>query len=296
MKDSMITTLVEDFMSKNPGVTVEVNTAGAGTLMRQIEEERASGAILADVIWTSEIPDFYYMKNEGLLLQYAPAGVERIMNPLDGTDDYFSPARLGTMGIAYNTDLIETPPISWNDLKKPEYKDSFTIADPTTSGTAMMGIMILKEAFGEQFFHDLRANGAFIGQGSTQVINAVADGEIAACLAVDYITFDKADSGFPIALAYPLEMIVIPSPVAIFKGSTNINTAKAFADYLITFDAQQIIAANGTLPVLGGMAVPDMFNIPTVTEAMVRAVVISTVDSVSHKDDIIRLFVDIMQD
>jgi len=295
MKDSLIMTLVDDFVAKNPDIIVDIKVAGAGTLMSQIEDERKNGKIIADVLWTSEIPDFYYMKNEGLLLHYTPAGAENIRNPLNNTDGYFFPARLGTMGIAYNTQLVSTPPASWHDLLGPEFANGFAIADPSTSGTALMGVAMLKNAFGTEFFHDLKANGATIGQGSSQVIEAVATGELAACLAVDYITFDKAATGAPIALAYPPEMIVIPSPVAIFKDSVNLENAKKFTDYLISQDAQKIIASTGTLPILDGVTVPKNYNIPPVAEAMARIITIDNAGASLLKDGIVDMLLNIMR-
>ena len=295
MRDSLIMALAEDFQSKNPGIAVETRIDGAGSLMAQIESERGAGRVLADVIWTSEIPDFYYMRDEGLLLQYSPAGADKALNPLEDTGGYFLPARLGTMGIAYNTDIIKTPPESWSDLTGPDYKDRFAIADPETSGTALMGVVTLREAFGEGFFRDLRANGARVGQSATQIVEAVVSGELAACLAVDYITFDRARSGAPIAIAYPQEMIVIPSPVAIFKDSPNAGAARKFLDYLMTPAAQQIIAGSGTLPILDSISVPAEFNIPPVAEAMARAIELNDAEMLSWKDEVVRAFLDIMR-
>ena len=294
MKDSLIAALADDFEDKHPDIATEILIDGAGSLMARIESEREEGAVQADVIWTSEVPDFYYLRDEGMLLWYSPADADKVLNPLEDTGGYFLPARLGTLGIAYNTDRIETPPESWSDLTGPAYTDDFAFADPTTSGTALMGVVALTEAFGEAFFRDLRANGAFVGQGSSQVVESVAEGGIAACLAVDYITFDKAKSGAPIALAYPPEMIVIPSPVAIFKDSSNAEAAKKFVDYLITPDAQRIIAGTGTLPALDGIAVPDAYNIPPAAMAMARAIQVNDADMLTWKDEIVEAFLAIM--
>ena len=295
IKDTLIMALADDFKSKHPDINVDVRIDGAGTLMAQIESERGAGKILADLIWTSEIPDFYYMKDEGLLLQYRPAGADSVFNPLEDTGDYFIPARLGTMGIAYNTDIIQTPPESWRDLLGPDYAGGFAFANPETSGTALMAVVLLTEAFGEEFFRELRANGAFIGQGSTWVVEAVAGGELAAGLAVDYITFDKAKSGSPIAIVYPREMIVIPSPVAIFKDSPNTAAAKKFVDYLITPEAQRLIKNTGTLPVLNGIPVSGEYNIPPAAEAMARAIDVNEAGMMTWKDEIVGAFVDIMK-
>ena len=64
MKESLIGGIVEGFKKKNPGIEVDYQSAGAGKLMAKIAAERQSGKILADIIWTSEVPDFYNMKKE----------------------------------------------------------------------------------------------------------------------------------------------------------------------------------------------------------------------------------------
>ena len=66
----------------------------------------------------------------------------------------------------------------------------------------------------------LRANGAKMGKGSGQVVDDTASGDLVASLAVDYITLDKIDKGATLALVYPPEMLLIPSPVsADFRAS-----------------------------------------------------------------------------
>ncbi|MDR2545998.1 MAG: ABC transporter substrate-binding protein [Lachnospiraceae bacterium] len=295
MRESLTNDLVEGFTAIYPGITIETRVGGAGSLMREIEAERESGAIKADVIWTSEVPDFYHMKDNNLLLSYRPIGADTVFHSQSDADDYFIPARLGTLGIAYNTDLVSTPPVSWHDLTGSDFANGFAIANPATSGTAFISVGLLMEIFGEQFFRSLHANGAFVGQGSSQVVDAVATGELAACLAVDYMVFTHAEAGAPIAISYPPEMIVIPSPVAIFKNSPNQEIAKLFVDYLISSEAQQIIANSGTLPVLTDIAVPGRFNVPTVTEAMVRSIQVNDNEMYMQKDELVASFLTIMQ-
>jgi iron(III) transport system substrate-binding protein len=295
MRNVMIDGLIADFKSIYPNVEVEVQIAGAGTLMKQIESENENGDILADIIWTSEVPDFYYMKNQGWLLKYRPAGADNVFNPQENTDDYFIPARLCTMGIMYNTNIVSVGPLEWNDLFGADFEDGFAIADPTNSGTSFMSVAKLNEIFGEQFFYDLRANGAIIGQGSSQVVDDVASGTLAACLAVDYMAFDLIDSGASVAMAYPQELIAIPSPVAIFKDSANMDNAKNFVDYLISLRAQQIIANSGTLPVLKEVTIPEKYNIPPLEEAMKRAIKVKDDEMIQRKDELVGSFLDIMK-
>ena len=295
MKESLIGGIVEGFKKKNPGIEVDYQSAGAGKLMAKIAAERQSGKILADIIWTSEVPDFYSMKKEGILEQYKTPLFKEILNPFDDYDGYFTAARLGTLGITINTDKIKTPPAQWSDLFKPEYKGAFGVADPALSGTAYMSVALLEKQFGWPFFEKLRANGARIGKGSGQVIDDTASGELGASLAVDYITYDKIKKGAHIALYYPPELLIAPSPVAIFKGGQNIDAAKKFVDYLLSKEAQTLIAAEGTLSVRADVPSPEKLKLPPAADALKRSIKIDYVKMMASKKDTIKKFTDTLQ-
>jgi iron(III) transport system substrate-binding protein len=294
MKESLIGGIVEGFKKKNPGIEVDYQSAGAGKLMAKIAAERQSGKILADIIWTSEVPDFYNMKKEGILEQYKTPLLKDIVNPFDDYDGYFTAARLGTLGIAINTDKIKTPPAQWSDLFKPEYKGAFGIADPALSGTAYMSVALLEKQFGWEFFDKLRANGARIGKGSGQVVDDTASGELSASLAVDYITYDKIEKGAHIALYYPPELLLAPSPVAIFKGG-NVDAAKKFVDYLLDKEAQTLIAGEGTLSVRADVKSPEKLKLPASADALKRSIKIDYVKMMDSKKEMIKKFTDTLQ-
>ena len=295
MKESMIGDLKTAFVKKHPDVKVDFQSAGAGKLMAKIAAERESGKIMADVLWTSEVPDFYQLKAQGILLPYIPQDIKAILNPLPDYDGSFTAVRLGTLGIAYNTRLIKEAPKSWADLQKPAFKGAYGIANPALSGTAYMSVAVLSKAFGWPYFEALRANGAKMGKGSGQVVDDTASGDLVASLAVDYITLDKVDKGATLALVYPPEMLVIPSPIAIFRNSPNVDAAKKFVDFVLSKDGQVIIANEGTLPVRSDVKVPERFKLPPVEEAMKRAMKIDYKQIMAEKEATIKKFTDIMQ-
>ncbi|MDR1359857.1 MAG: ABC transporter substrate-binding protein [Deltaproteobacteria bacterium] len=295
MKESLIGGIVEGFVKKYPGTSVDYQSAGAGKLMAKIAAERESGKILADIIWTSEVPDFYNMKNEGLLEQYRTPLFNEILNPFDDYDGFFTAARLGTLGIAINTDLIKTPPAQWSDLFKPEFKGAFGIADPALSGTAYMSVALLEKQFGWEFFEKLRANQARIGKGSGQVVDDTASGELSASLAVDYITNDKIAKGAHLSLIYPPELLMAPSPAAIFKNSPNLDAAKNFVDYLLSHDAQVLIAAEGTLSVRTDVANLPAHKLPPAADALQRAIKIDYLQMMATKEATIKKFTGTLQ-
>ncbi len=295
MKESMIGDLKTAFVKKHPDVKVDFQSAGAGKLMAKIAAERESGKIMADVLWTSEVPDFYQLKAQGILLPYIPQDIKAILNPLPDYDGSFTAVRLGTLGIAYNTRLIKEAPKTWADLQKSAFKGAYGIANPALSGTAYMSVAVLSKAFGWPYFEALRANGAKMGKGSGQVVDDTASGDLVASLAVDYITLDKIDKGATLALVYPPEMLVIPSPIAIFRNSPNVEAAKKFVDFVLSKDGQLIIANEGTLPVRSDVKVPERYKLPPVEEAMKRAMKIDYKQIMAEKEATIKKFTDIMQ-
>ena len=295
MKESMIGDLKTGFIKKYPDIKLDFQSAGAGKLMAKIAAERESGKILADVLWTSEVPDFYQMKAQGLLQAYIPAESKALLNPLPDYDGSFTAVRLGTLGIAYNTRLIKEAPKTWTDVQKPAFKGAYGIANPALSGTAYMSVAVLSKAFGWGYFEGLRANGAKMGKGSGQVVDDTASGDLLASLAVDYITLDKIDKGATLALVYPSEMLVIPSPIAIIKNSPNTDAAKKFVDYVLSKEGQTVIANEGTLPVRADVKVPERFKLPLVEDAVKRAMKIDYQTIMAEKEATIKKFTDIMQ-
>ena len=295
MKESMIGDLKIAFAKKQPDIKLDFQSAGAGKLMAKIAAERESGKIMADVLWTSEVPDFYQLKAQGLLQPYMPTELKQILNPLPDYDGSFTAVRLGTLGIAYNTRLIKEAPKTWTDVQKPAFKGAYGIANPALSGTAYMSVAVLSKAFGWGYFEALRANGAKMGKGSGQVVDDTASGDLLASLAVDYITLDKVDKGATLALVYPPEMLVIPSPIAIFRNSPNTEAAKKFVDFVLSKDGQAIIANEGTLPVRADVTVPARYKLPTVADAMKRAMKIDYQQIMTEKEATIKKFTDIMQ-
>ena len=291
MKESLIGGIVEGFKAKNPGIEVDWQSAGAGKIMAKLEAERQSGHLMADIIWTSEVPDFYQMKEEGLLEKYQPAGFDELLNPFDDYDGSFTAARLGTLGIVININKVTTPPESWETIvTDPLYKNSFGIADPALSGTAFMSIALLDKQFGWDYIIRLHDNGTIKSKGSGRVIDDTADGVLNACLGVDYITAGKIDKGAPLKMIYPKELLMVPSPVAIFKDADHKDNAKKFVDYLVTQEAQQKVAEAGTVPVRRDVQMPERYNLPTPEEALANCIKINYSDVLNNKDEIVKKF------
>ena len=248
MKESLIGKLRDAFKAKHPEIAFDYYSAGAGKLMAKIAAERQAGKMTVDVLWHSEVPDFYQLKSEGMFAKYISPEAQFVKSTVTDPDGFFTPARLGTLGIAYNTKKVTVPPKSWQDLLDARFKNGFAIANPALSGTAFMSVAMIAENLGWDYIQKLKANGALMGQGSGQVVDDTASGDLKATLGVDYIVTDKMEKGASMGFFFPKEMLVIPSPVAIIKDTPNQAAAQKFIDFLLSKEGQTIIAQSGTLP------------------------------------------------
>ena len=275
MKESLIGGIVEDFRKQHPELTVDYQSAGAGKLMEKIAAERQSGHILADIVWTSEVPDFYQMKEDGLLEQFRPAAFQEILNPFEDYDGSFTAARFGTLGIVINTDKVKEPPTSWEDIAtQPLYRDSFGLADPALSGTSFMSIALLEKEFGWDYIVRLRQNGASKRKGSGQVVDNTASGELTACLGVDYITASKIEKGAHLAI----------------KSAANMEEAKAFVAYVLSREAQQKVAEAVTVPVRQDIKFPENYRLPMPEDALKNGIHVNYAEVLRQKSETIEKF------
>jgi iron(III) transport system substrate-binding protein len=295
MKESLIGKIRDAFTKKYPNIAFDYYSAGAGKLMAKLAAERQSGKMTVDVLWHSEVPDFYQLKKEGIFEKYISPEAKHVKSTVKDPDGYFTPARLGTLGIAYNIKKVTVPPKSWQDMYDPRFRKGFGIANPALSGTSFMSIAMIVNNFGWDYIHKLRANSAIVGQGSGQVVDDTASGDLKASLGVDYIVTDKMDKGANIGFFFPKEMLVIPSPVAIIKGTSNLPAAKKFIDFLLSKEGQTIIAASGTLPIRSDVPLSKKYGLPAPDQAVKRAMKLDYLKTMHEKETIIKKFDAIMR-
>ena len=90
-------------------------------------------------------------------------------------------------------------------------------------------------------------------------------------------------------------MLVVPSPVAIFKGTPNLSAAQKFVDFLLSKDGQTIIANNYTLPVRRDVPIAQGVGLVSPEEAVKRAMKIDYIKLMNEKQATIDRFTEILQ-
>lgn len=243
--------LIEGFEAKS-GVKVEVFQGTTGKILARMEAEKSNPTV--DVVILASLPSAQGLKEDGLTMPYPDAANADKLNPdwSDAEGHYFSTSA-SALGIAYNTNLVTSPPASWADLSKPEYKDQVNIPDPSLSGSAldfMTGYLNSVGDSGWTLFEDYKRNGVTVAGANREALDPVitgAKGIVAA--AVDYMTYSAKAKGEPIDIIYPQEgTVVSPRPAAIMKSTKHEANAKAFIDYLLSDEAQKLVTDAYLLP------------------------------------------------
>lgn len=252
--------VVEAFNKDYPDIKVDVFRSGTTEVMSRLQAELAAGSSPADVLLLADAVALTQLKNADRLLAYPEAPTGDIPDALVDPDKTFFGTKLITTGIVYNTNMVQTPPASWNDLTDPEAASKTIMPSPLYSGAAVIhvGTMLQQDGFGWGYYEKLAKEGAVAGQGNGTVIEAVANGEKAYGIIIEYMALNAKKKGSPVDFVFPAEGVTaISQPVAILKGTDNPEAAKAFVDWQLSKAAQAQSVEQGYFPIIDGMTAPD---------------------------------------
>ncbi|WP_372425211.1 ABC transporter substrate-binding protein [Salinarimonas chemoclinalis] len=253
-------TIVEAFNEAHPDIQVEVFRSGTTEVVNRLQAEFAAGSTPADVLLIADAVAMTQLKNDGRLAAYPDAPVEGLPSAVVDPDMTFFGTKLITTGIVYNTELVETPPTSWMDLTQPEAAGSLIMPSPLYSGAAVyhVGTMVQQPQFGWDYYETLADNGAIAGRGNGGVLEAVARGEKAYGIIVDFMPLNAAADGSPVGFVFPSEGVsAITEPVAIVEGTDNMEAARAFVAWTLSQAGQALSASQGYIPLIDGVDLPE---------------------------------------
>ncbi|PLK73115.1 ABC transporter substrate-binding protein [Rhizobium sp. TH135] len=276
-----MTQVIEAFNADHPEIKVELFRSGTTEVMAKLQAEYTAGNSPADVILIADTVAMTQLKNDDRLLAFTEAPVEGIDAAFIDADKTFFGTKVITTGIVYNTDLVKTAPTSWNDLLATDAAKSLIMPSPLYSGAAVIhvGTMTQQPDFGWAYYEKLTEAGAVAGQGNGTVIEAVARGEKAYGIIIEYMALNAKKKGSPVDFVFPKEGVSsITQPVAVLKGSDSVEAAKTFVAWQLSKAAQAQATAQGYFPILPGVAQPEGYPalttlkiLPADSSAMLKA-------------------------
>jgi iron(III) transport system substrate-binding protein len=258
----LLTEMIGVFNESYPDVEIQFFRSGTTEVINRLEAEFAAGDPQPDALLVANSLVMSELDSEGRLMPYPDAPTEPYDPAIMSPDDTYFGTKLITTGIIYNTELVEDPPTSWADLTDPRFEGQVIMPSPLYSGAAALhvGTMTAHEDFGWAYYEALAENGAIAGRGNGSVLEAVATGQNAVGIIVEFMAFNARAEGSPVDFVFPEEGVTaITEPVAILSTAENPEAAQAFVDWLLSEEGQVFAAEQGYLPALPGAPTPSTF-------------------------------------
>lgn len=250
--------LVEAFNEQYPDVTVSIYRSGTEEVISKVQAEAQAGDVQADVLLVADAVTFESLKEQDMLLSYESPELEAIPDNFIDTDHMYTGTKVMSTAMVVNTENVADLPTSWNALT--EASDNLAMPSPLYSGAAAynLGVLTQNADFGWGYYESLQANNPTVTQGNGAVLKAVAAGEVDYGMVVDFIVARAEAEGSPVTLVYPEEGVpVITEPIGIMNDAQNEEAAKAFVDFVLSEQGQELAKEIGYTPIREGVEAPE---------------------------------------
>jgi len=236
----MVDFFVKKFQEKYD-VQVDLVYGGTGELLSRIRAE--ANRPQADILWGggahtgASAPE--------LFLPYDSPALEGIREEFLDPHGYNAPFDAFTMVIVYNKDLVseEEVPRKWADLTDPKWRGKVVHANPAVSSSAFAAMMMWLKIGGWDLVEALARN-QIIVESSSAPFTQVGQGENPLAVAYEEGAWRWLPTG-RIGIVYPEDGVAfVPGGLFIVRNSPNPNAARLFVDYLLSKEAQELLAAN----------------------------------------------------
>src|SRR3989442_8290845 len=118
------------FESMYPGLKVHVVRTTAQVAFQRVSQEVKAGAMQVDVLSSTDIGHYVYLKEKSLLEKYVPENATKVLDIYQGydPDGFYFVTSGGLVAMAHNTAKLPAAeaPKNWTDLADPKWKDKIS--------------------------------------------------------------------------------------------------------------------------------------------------------------------------
>jgi iron(III) transport system substrate-binding protein len=249
---------IDAFKAKHPKVEISFVRDGTPRVMAKLRAEIAAGQPQADLLLIADSVTMEGLKKEGRLLAHPAADVSAYPAGTHDPQKHWFSTKLITTGIVYNS-KAPVKPTSWADLLKPELKGQIVMPSPLASGAALIHAATLTANLegGWKYYEGLKANNALAGGGNGDVLKSVSGGEKLVGVIVDFMPIREKAKGAPVEFVFPKEGVsAVTEPVAILSTTKNPEAAKAFVDFILSREGQELALKQGYIPAHPAVPLP----------------------------------------
>jgi len=228
-----------------PGIKVSVVRTTAQVAFQRVSQEIKAGAMQVDLLSTTDIGHYVYLKDKALLEKYVPDNAGRVLEIYKNydPDGFYFVTSAGMVAMGYNTTKLAAAdaPKNWTDLIDARWKDKVSLGHPGFSGYVGTWVVTMRKLYGWQFFDKLAANNPQIGRSIVDTVTMLNAGERVVSAGPVAATMESAQRGNPLAMIYPTDgAVLIVAPSGIMKGVKHPNAARLFMEYLMSAEASKI--------------------------------------------------------
>lgn len=259
--------MAEQF-KKDTGIEIEYISLGGGDAVARVQAEM--GNPQADFLVGGSVDLYGSLASAGAFEAYDSPNNDALDDQFNDPDHFWQGWYMGVLSIIVNQERFNNElatqgvgePTTWEDLLDPHYKDIFVWANPTTAGGAYIATACQIFRLGEEdawtYLKKLDENVHHYYKGAGDVISPVATGEFVASIAWGHDSYKTQQQGYPLKIIIPKQTAYEIGGAAIIKGGKNTENAKAFMDWLLTKEAQELnVSISYRYPVRGDVASPE---------------------------------------
>ncbi len=267
------------FEADNPDIKVVLQRDSTGVVAARVMAEKANPS--ADVIWGLALTSMIVLDREGILMPYAPRGLEKIKSSF--RDAKTPPNWVGMGGwasaLCFNTveaaKLGLARPASWHDLLDPKYKNRIVMPHPASSGTGFFAVSAWIQLFGEakawEFMDGLDQNIMTYVHSGTQPCRLAGAGEFPIGISSEVSYLNVKASGAPVdALLMKEGGGWDMDTTAIIKGAKNVDAARRLADWSASHKANELYAKHLGIVAVNGISTTQPNYPPGVEASLIK--------------------------
>jgi ABC-type Fe3+ transport system substrate-binding protein len=236
--------MAKTFNASYPGINVSISGGFSNVLDKKIDAQIAANKLEVDAAILQTIADLVRWKADGRLIDFKPAGFDRIDGSFKDKDGAFWATMVNAVPYMVNTEKVVAAdvPNSALDFLKPQFQGKMVTPYPADDDVTLWVFYHIVQKYGWGYMDKYMAAKPNLIQGHLGQQRSIGTGQ-------NWVTFDSiynittvlkkqgmpVESHFATVDATP----IWPLTGAIFKGSPHPNAAKLFLTWLLE-PAQQI--------------------------------------------------------
>jgi ABC-type Fe3+ transport system substrate-binding protein len=232
------------FNDRYPGINVAISGGFSNVLDKKIDTQIAAGKLEVDAAILQTIADYVRWKASGRLLDFKPAGFDKIDPSFKDPDGAFWATMVNAVPYMYNTEKVAEAdvPNSALDFLKPQFAGKMVTPYPADDDVTLWVFHHIVDTYGWDYMDKYMAAKPNFIQGHLGQQRSIGTGQ-------NLVTFDSIYNittvlkklGMPVNSHFPLvdATPIWPLSGAIFKDCPHPNAAKLFLTWLLE-PAQQI--------------------------------------------------------